>query len=286
MYHFFDKEMNARATDRQLLEDQLRVALERHELLLHYQPRIDLKSGEINGAEALLRWQHPDRGLIEPPQFMSIAEDCGLMVEIGKWVLLQSCRQARTWQRAGTPPIGMSVNISSGEFRSEDLLHSVRLALQESGLQPHLLEIELTESVLMQHAELTVPLLQKLKAIGVRLAIDHFGIGYSTLNNLSQFPIDALKVDRSFVTEIDTGANNSPIIRAVINMGKSLKHRVIAEGVETARHVAVLQSHACDEGQGFYFGRPMPALQFAELLRTGITVAVQNLSMMSQNVVK
>jgi diguanylate cyclase (GGDEF)-like protein/PAS domain S-box-containing protein len=271
-YQFFEKDMNVRAQERQSVEGNLCFALDRHELVMHYQPKISLKSGEITGAEALVRWQHPERGLMGPLQFISVAEGCGLMLPIGKWVLRESCRQAKAWQDAGLRPIEMTVNVSSVEFRNENFLEGVRTILEETGLSPHYLGLELTESVLMHHADFTVPVLKKLKAMGVRLAIDDFGTGYSSLSYLRQFPIDTLKLDQSFVHGSNADTDDATIINAVINMGGDLKHRVIAEGVETVEQVAFLQAHGCDEGQGYYFSCPVPASQFARLLEAGTTV--------------
>jgi len=273
-YQFFEKGMNVRAVERQSIEGDLRCALERDEFVMHYQPKIDLKSGEITGVEALIRWQHPERGIVGPLQFISVAEDCGLMLPIGKWVLRESCRQAKAWQDAGLPPIEMAVNVSSIEFRNDEFLEGVSTILNETGLEPRFLELELTESVLMQHAEFSVPVLQKLKALGVGLAIDDFGTGYSSLSYLRQFPIDTLKVDQSFIHEINADTDEATIISAVINMGCRMKHRVIAEGVETAEQLAFLRAHGCDEGQGYYFGRPMPATETAKLLELGMASTI------------
>jgi diguanylate cyclase (GGDEF)-like protein/PAS domain S-box-containing protein len=275
-YQFFEKDMNVRALERQSVEENLCFALDRGELVMYYQPKINLKTGEITGVEALIRWQHPERGLIGPLQFISVAEDCGLMLPIGNWVLRESCRQAKEWQDAGLRPIEMAVNVSSVEFRNEDFLEGVKAILEETGLSPHYLGLELTESVLMQHAKFTVPVLKKLKAMGVRLAIDDFGTGYSSLSYLRQFPIDTLKVDQSFVHGINADTDDATIINAVINMGSNLNHRVIAEGVETVEQVAFLQAHGCDEGQGYYFSRPVPASQFAKLLEAGTTIGLPN----------
>jgi diguanylate cyclase (GGDEF)-like protein/PAS domain S-box-containing protein len=269
-YQFFEQGMNVRAVERQSIEGNLRFALERNEFVMHYQPKIDLKTGGITGVEALVRWQHPERGLVGPLQFISVAEDCGLMLPIGKWVLRESCRQAKAWQDAGLPPIEVAVNVSSVEFRNDQFLESVSTILKETGLEPRYLELELTESVLMQHAEFSVPVLQKLRAMGVRLAIDDFGTGYSSLSYLRQFPIDTLKVDQSFIHEINEDTDEATIISAVINMGCRLKHRVIAEGVETAEQLAFLRAHGCDEGQGYYFSRPMPPRETAKLLELGM----------------
>jgi diguanylate cyclase (GGDEF)-like protein/PAS domain S-box-containing protein len=273
-YQFFEKGMNVRAVERQSIEGSLRCALERDEFVLHYQPKIDLKTGEITGVEALIRWWHPERGLVGPLQFISIAEDCGLMLPIGNWVLRESCRQAKAWQDAGLPPMEMAVNVSSVQFRNDEFLDGISTILRETGLEPRYLELELTESVLMQHAEFSVPLLQKLKAMGLRLAIDDFGTGYSSLSYLRQFPIDTLKVDQSFIHEINADTDEATIISAVINMGCRMKHRVIAEGVETAEQLAFLRAHGCDEGQGFYFGQPMPAEEMSKLLDLGMTLTI------------
>jgi len=271
---FFEKGMNVRAVERQSIEGDLRCALEQDEFVVHYQPKIHLKTGAITGVEALVRWQHPRRGLVGPLQFISIAEDCGLMLPIGKWVLRESCRQAKAWLDAGLPPVEMAVNVSSVEFRNDEFLESIGTILKETGLEPRYLELELTESVLMQHADFSVPVLQKLKAMGVRLAIDDFGTGYSSLSYLRQFPIDTLKVDQSFIHEINAETDEAAIISAVINMGCRMKHRVIAEGVETAEQLAFLRAHGCDEGQGYYFARPMPAAETAKLLELGMATSI------------
>ena len=273
---FFEKGMNLRAVERQSVEGSLRCALERNEFVMFYQPKINLKTGAITGVEALVRWQHPERGLIGPLQFISIAEDSGLMLPIGQWVMRESCRQAKAWQDVGLRRIAMAVNVSSIEFRNEDFLKQVQTILAETRLEPRYLELELTESVLMRHAEFTVPMLQKLKAMGVRLAVDDFGTGYSSLSYLRQFPIDTLKVDKSFVHEIDADTGDSTIISAVIDMGGSLKHRVIAEGVETVEQVAFLQAHGCDEAQGYYFSRPIPGPKFAEMLESEVLMSFAN----------
>jgi diguanylate cyclase (GGDEF)-like protein len=265
-YQFFKAEMNARAVERQWIEGDLRRALLRQEFVLHYQPKMDLSTGRMTGAEALIRWIHPDRGLIQPTQFVPIAEDCGLIVPIGQWVLGEACGQARAWMDAGLRPTAVSVNISALEFRDKDFLQNVHAVLEMTGLDPRYLELELTESVLMQHAESTASVLQALKDIGVRIAVDDFGTGYSSLSYLRQFPIDALKVDQSFVHEITGDPDGTPIVSAVISMGKGLKHRVIAEGVETQRQLAFLKALGCGEGQGYYFSRPVMPSQFAKLL--------------------
>jgi diguanylate cyclase (GGDEF)-like protein/PAS domain S-box-containing protein len=275
-YRFFKEDMNVQAVRRQFLEASLRRALERHEFVLHYQPKINLKSGLITGVEALIRWHHPERGLIPPAEFIPIAESCGLIVPIGRWVLRQACMQVAKWQGAALPQIRMAVNISSVEFRDKNFLENLRATLAATGLEPRYLELELTESVLMQHVESTALVLGELRAMGVHLAVDDFGTGYSSLSYLSQFPIDSLKIDKSFVQEINSGCEDAPIISAVINMGRGLKQRVIAEGVETQDQLTFLQSRGCEEGQGFYFSCPVVAEGFAKLLETGITATVLN----------
>jgi diguanylate cyclase (GGDEF)-like protein/PAS domain S-box-containing protein len=273
-YQFFKPAMNVRAVERQAIEESLRRALERREFALHYQPRINLKTGEITGAEELIRWTHPIRGLVPPAQFIPIAEDCGLILPIGKWVLGEACRQARAWLDAGLLLGTMAVNISAMEFRDESFLEGVFATLQDAGLDPKSLELELTESVLMKHAESTASLLETLRARGVQMAVDDFGTGYSSLSYLRKFPIDTLKIDQSFVRQITTIPDETTIVTAVISMGRSLKLRVVAEGVETRAQMEFLQAHECDEAQGYYFSRPVPPLQFAKLLEAGISPTV------------
>jgi len=257
-----------RAVERQAIEESLRRALERQEFAVHYQPKVSLKTGEITGAEALLRWTHPVRGPISPAQFIPIAEDCGLIRPIGNWILREACRQARVWLDAGLPLASMAVNISAVQFRNENFLQGVFATLEETGLDPKFLELELTESVLMKHAESTEVILKTLRARGVQLAVDDFGTGYSSLSYLRRFAIDALKIDQSFVRQITTTPSETTIVTAVISMGRSLNLRVVAEGVETLDELAFLQAHQCDQAQGYYFSRPVAAPQFADLLAT------------------
>ena len=268
---FFKRDMNVRAVERQSLEGGLRRALKRDEFVLHYQPKVNLKTGMIIGAEALIRWQHPDRGLVPPAQFVPIAEDCGLIVPIGRWVLREACRQARLWLDDGMKAMAIAVNISAVEFRSASFLESVRAVLTETRLDPHCLELELTESVLMREPESAALLLRELKAMGLQLAIDDFGTGYSSLSYLKRFPIDVLKIDQSFVKDMTTDADDAIIVTAVIGMGKSLKQRVIAEGVETREQLDFLRSQRCGEGQGYYFSQPLVAEEFAVMLGAGTT---------------
>ena len=270
-YKFFEQSMNARAVQRQSVEASLRRALERQEFVLHYQPKINLHSGAMVGVEALIRWQHPQRGLLLPAQFVPIAEDCGLILPIGRWVLREACLQARTWLQAGLPPITIAVNTSALEFRAKDFLENIRATLAETGLEPRYLELELTESVLMRDAESSDSVLHALADLGVKLAVDDFGTGYSSLSYLRQFPIDTLKIDQSFVNQMTSNPDDATIVSAVIGMGKSLRQRVIAEGVETPEQYAFLLAQQCDEGQGYYFGRPVVAEALATLLQTGVS---------------
>jgi len=267
-YQFFKPAMHARVLERQSLEGSLRAALGRHEFLLHYQPKINLKSGEIIGVEALLRWMHPDRGLVPPLQFVPIAEECGLIIPIGQWVLFEACKQAQAWRDLGLQAVPVAVNVSAVEFLAKDFLSGVRAVLIATGVEPHNLELELTEGVLMRDAASTIDTLHALKAIGVQLAVDDFGSGYSSFSYLRRFPIDALKIDQSFVRDITVDQKDAAIVSAMIGIGKSLKQRVIGEGVETAEQLAFLRKQGCTEGQGYYFSRPVPAEQFTTLLKS------------------
>ena len=273
-YQFFKPAMNVRAVERQSIEESLRRAVEREEFTLHYQPKISLATGEITGAEALIRWTHPTRGAVSPAQFIPVAEDCGLILPIGKRVLGEACRQGRAWMDAGLPLRSVAVNISAMEFRQEEFLRGVFAILEETGLHPRCLELELTESVLMKHVDSTESILKALRARGVQVAVDDFGTGYSSLSYLRRFPIDALKIDQSFVRQITSAPDETSIVTAIISMGRSLKLRVVAEGVETQQELAFLQAHHCDEAQGYYFSRPVPAAEFAKLLESGIAETV------------
>ena len=273
-FQFFKSSMNERAVERQSIEEGLRRALERNEFTLQYQPKVNLKTNEITGAEALLRWNPDGRGPVSPAKFIPVAEDCGLILPIGKWVLREACTQARAWVDARLPPIAMAVNISAMEFRHEQFLEGVFEILKETGLDPKLLELELTESVLMKRVEATGSILETLRAKGVRVAVDDFGTGYSSLSYLRKFPIDALKIDQSFVRQITKSPGETSIVTAIISMGQSLGLRVIAEGVETPEELAFLQAQKCEEAQGYHFSRPLPPGQFVKLLETGIPEAI------------
>jgi diguanylate cyclase (GGDEF)-like protein/PAS domain S-box-containing protein len=270
-YQFFKPAMNVRAVERQSIEESLRRALERKEFTLHYQPKINLRTGNISGAEALLRWTHPTRGPVSPAEFIPVAEDCGLILPIGQWVLREACKQARAWLDAGLSLGGIAVNISSMEFRNEHFLESVFAALKDSGLDAKSLELEITETVLMKRAETAAAILKSLRAKGVRIAVDDFGTGYSSLSYLRKFPIDALKIDQSFVRQLTTIPDETAIATAIISLGRSLNLRVVAEGVETQPQLEFLQSQLCDEAQGYLFSRPVLAAQFAKLLKNGVS---------------
>jgi diguanylate cyclase (GGDEF)-like protein/PAS domain S-box-containing protein len=269
-FQFYKPAMYARAVERQSIEEGLRRAIEREEFALHYQPKINLTTRAITGVEALLRWTHPTRGWLPPAQFIPVAEECGLIVPIGKWVLRQACKQARAWTDAGLAAVTMAVNVSTMEFGSEGFLESLFAILKETGLDPRSLQLEITESVLMKHADATASVLQTLRAKGVQVAIDDFGTGYSSLSYLRRFEVDALKIDQSFVRQISTGGRDAAIVTAVIAMARTLNLVVIAEGVETQEELEFLHAHGCDEAQGYYLSRPVPAWQFGMLLDNGV----------------
>ncbi|MDH4190561.1 MAG: EAL domain-containing protein [Betaproteobacteria bacterium] len=266
-YKFYSKDLNALSFGNLALETSLRRGLERNEFLLHYQAKLDLTTRKISGVEALLRWQHPVQGLVPPGRFIPLAEETGLIVPIGKWVLNAACAQNMAWQKSGLPALRMAVNLSARQFADQNLLHDISAALRDNAMPPELLELELTESMVMQDVERAGKLLVAIKALGVRLAIDDFGVGYSSLNHLKRFPIDTLKVDRSFIRDLPQDPEDQAITKAIIAMGKSLNLTVVAEGVETLGQETFLRDHACDETQGYYFSKPIASDQFAELLR-------------------
>ena len=265
-YRFFDEAMDEEAVEHLLMRSGLRRAIERGEFVLHYQPQVDIASGRVIGAEALLRWEHPEFGLVYPDRFIPVAEDSGLIVPIGAWVIQEACRQTRRWQEAGLPELVMAVNLSAMQFRRGAIEDTVAQALADSGLMPALLELELTESILLQDVEQVMTSLQRLKQLGVQLAIDDFGTGYSSLSYLKRFDIDKLKIDRSFVRDLVSDPDDAAIVRAIIQMAHSLGLKVIAEGVETAELLLQLRSFGCDEAQGYHYARPMPAADFERFL--------------------
>jgi diguanylate cyclase (GGDEF)-like protein/PAS domain S-box-containing protein len=266
-YQFFEPDLNVRALERQMLESGLRRAIEGHELVLHYQPKLDLESGAIVGAEAFVRWRHPERGLILPGQFVPIAEVCGSIIPIGRWVLREACRQACAWQAAGLGLLKVAINVSPSELRDRNFLHCVERILDETGLDPANLEIELRETLLMQDSQHALEVLNALKAMRVQLALDDFGTGYSSLSHLKNFPIDILKIDQSFVRDLDTDSGVSSIVSAVIGMGRNLGMQVVAEGVESREQLTCLRELACPQGQGFYLSEPLTAAEFSRLCR-------------------
>jgi diguanylate cyclase (GGDEF)-like protein/PAS domain S-box-containing protein len=266
-FQFFAPEMNAQALERLQLESDLRGALQRNELFLAYQPQLDVATGELIGAEALLRWRHPQLGLIPPDKFIRIAENSGLIIPLGEWVLRTACAQARQWQQQGLPAVPVAVNVSAVQFRQEGFLELIRRVLGDTGLSPQYLELELTESLIMSNSETILSMLRQLKATGVKLSIDDFGIGYSSLSYLKHFPVYKLKVDRSFVRDITLDPDDAAIISTIISMAKSLNLKAIAEGVETQEQMTFLRQHQCDEVQGYYFSQPLPADDFASFAR-------------------
>ncbi|GEM_PF-122284 len=264
---FYAAEMNLKALERLMLENGLRHALERREFLLHYQPQVDLRSGEIIGMEALVRWQHSELGLVSPSRFIPVTEESGLIVQLGEWVLRTACAQNKAWQRAGLKSISVAVNLSARQFRQPNLVEVVAGILRETGLDPAYLELEVTESLVMQNVEVTIATLGSLKAMGIKLSIDDFGTGYSSLSYLKRFPIDTLKIDQSFVRDITTDPDDAAIAKTIISMAHDLQLKVIAEGVETEAQKSFLQLRRCDEMQGYFFSKPLPAEDFEVLLR-------------------
>lgn len=265
-YQFFKEEMNARAIRRQSVEADLRRAIDRNEFILHYQPKVNLQSGFVTGVEALIRWRHPVEGLLLPDQFIPIAEECGLIVPIGRLVLRKACADAKAWTDGGMSPISVAVNVSPIEFRSRDFLKDLLEILVETGMNPAVLELEFTETALMGNVDVSRQILDAIKAKGVHIAVDDFGTGYSSLSCLSLFPIDILKIDKSFVQEIGIETDDGSIVNAVIGLGTSLKQKVVAEGIETAGQLAFLNAHKCDEGQGNFFSWPLPPDELRKFL--------------------
>jgi len=267
-FRFFTKEIKTESIERLTLESALRHALGRNQFALHYQPKMDMATGQIAGVEALLRWTHPDLGVLPPMQFIPLAEETGLIVPIGRWVLKEACAQNMAWQRRGLQPISMAVNLSPRQFADEHLLQDIDEALASSGMSPVLLQLEVTESMVMRNVGRAVKVLDSIQSRGIRLAIDDFGTGYSSMSLMKQFPIDTIKIDRSFVSNLPNDAEDQAIAQAIISMGKALGMTIVAEGVETSEQEAFLRSHACDEMQGYLFSKPLPPRQMADLLRS------------------
>ncbi|UZE22693.1 EAL domain-containing protein [Pseudomonas sp. B21-056] len=263
-YRFFTEDMNRRARQQQTIESGLRLALQRKEFVLHYQPKLDLRSGKVVGAEALVRWNRPGHGMVPPSDFIPVAEDSGLIVPLSQWVLQEACQQACTWQAQGMRPLYLSVNVSAIDFRQRGFVEGIARTLKETGLSPTQLELEITESVLMQNIDTTVAILRAIKQQGIRLAIDDFGTGYSSLSYLQKFPVDVLKIDQSFVGDLSIDSNDAKLVSTIINLGKGLNLHIIAEGVETLEQLEFLKRHQCEEAQGYYFSKAVEPHAFVQ----------------------
>jgi EAL domain-containing protein (putative c-di-GMP-specific phosphodiesterase class I) len=260
-YRFFEEAMNVRFQARKNLEQDLRQAMSQGQFVLHYQPQIDLATGWAIGAEALIRWQHPHRGLISPAEFIPLAEDTGLIVPLGEWVLQAACAEAAAWRH-----LSLAVNLSPAQFRQPQLSEMVARVVTETTIEPHRLELEITENLLLHDTKATLATLRLLKEIGVRIAMDDFGTGYSSLGYLHRFPFDKIKIDRTFIRDLGHSAEATAIVRAIIGLGHSLGMRAVAEGVETKEQVVLLKKEGCHEVQGYYFARPMPAAELSRFL--------------------
>ncbi|OGT20109.1 MAG: hypothetical protein A2V90_09210 [Gammaproteobacteria bacterium RBG_16_57_12] len=268
-YQFYAEELNTRSLNKLVLENKLRHALKTEQFILHYQPRLDLVSGRLSGAEALVRWAQPEGGLLQPQDFIPLAEETGLIVPLGNWILHTACRQARAWHDAGLSNMHIAVNLSARQFKDKQLLEKIRTALDESALPPQFLEIEITESAIMEDVKANLVTLWQLRDLGIRLAIDDFGTGYSSLSYLKRFPIDILKIDQSFIRNITHDADDAAIVTAIAAMAHSLGLVVVAEGVETPAHLDFLRKLHCNEAQGFLFSKPITSLEYSELFKTG-----------------
>jgi diguanylate cyclase (GGDEF)-like protein/PAS domain S-box-containing protein len=266
-YQFYSKNIQSQSNERLSIEMNLRYALERNELSLHYLAKVNFKTNEITGVEALLRWQNPALGSVTPTQFIPVAEETGLIIPIGKWVMKTACAQNVAWQQQGLPPVSMAINLSLRQLTYANLIEDIRTVLKETGMTPNMLELEITESMMMYNTERMISILTKIKSMGVRLAIDDFGANFSSLTQIKNFPIDTLKIDRSFIRNIPKEAADKTITKAIIDIGKTLSLTVVAEGVETAEQMNYLKEHSCDEMQGYYFSKPIVPEQFADLLR-------------------
>jgi len=266
-FRFFSSEIKSQSIERLMLEADLRRALELDQFTIHYQPKLDAPTGRITGVEALLRWHHPKLGHLPPTEFISLAEETGLIIPIGLWVLKTACAQNMAWQREGLPLISVAVNLSPRQFLDENLLSDIDEVLTSTGMPAHLLQLEITESMVMQNVDRAIKLLNAIQSRHVRLAIDDFGTGYSSMSLMKKFPIDTIKIDRSFVRDLETSSQDRAIAKAIISMGKALGLTVVAEGVETAEQDAFLRGQDCDELQGYLFSKPIPAEDIPLLLR-------------------
>jgi diguanylate cyclase (GGDEF)-like protein len=266
-FQCFAPGMDSITRERLALESDLRQALARQQFELHYQPKVDTESGQIHSAEALIRWRHPERGLIGPNDFIPLAEECGLIGSIGEWVVREACRQCKSWQLEGLPRLRVAVNVAATQFHHGNLLDMVRSALEEAKLEPRFLEIELTESAVMTDPEDSVGILEHLSRLGVLVSVDDFGTGYSSMSYLRRFPIDKLKIDRSFIREVMNRPDDASIVRAIVSLAHSLRLKVVAEGVETREQLGFLKTVGCDQYQGYHFSPPVPAAAFGEMVR-------------------
>lgn len=265
-YQFYTSKMNAYLSNKIVLDNSLHHALEREEFQVYYQPQVDLRTGKIVGAEALLRWQHPEQGLVSPGKFIPLAEENGLIVPIGEWILMAACRQTKIWKTISLPNLRISVNLSARHFGQQNLSQRLVHILEETGLEPKYLELELTESIFIENPEATIRMLNEIQTLGAKIAIDDFGTGYSSLSYLKQFPVDTIKIDKGFIDSIITNSKTAAIAAAIIQMAHELNMKTIAEGVETEAEFAFLRQRQCDEFQGYFFSRPLPATEFEQLL--------------------
>jgi len=264
---FYADDLNHHSVEHLAFESNLRHALEDKQFELHYQPKVDCRTGRMTGVEALLRWRHPDLGLVPPSKFIPVAEETGLIVPIGRWVLRTACRQQSAWRSAGMPPMRMAINLSGRQFADDRLLDDVRAILAETRVPPDSLEVEITESVLMADVRKTRTVLKAFRAMQIHVSVDDFGTGYSSLSNLKRFPVDTIKVDRSFVRDLATNDEDKAIANAIIAMGRTLGMSIVAEGVETDAQATFLKAQGCDEIQGFFYSRALPPAEIEQLLR-------------------